>query len=350
MQYAIASDPRQPSADALRGDPALAPAPDGDRYLELPPLSPEIGALALRIIVDVDGDAARAFAIERWLRENGHYSDTPPPERSEDPRSPIEIFLLEHTEGHCEYFASAMVVLLRTIGIPARLVNGFAGGRENEFGGFVELSRSDAHAWVEVPFERAGWVRFDPTPPDLRLRAAGVGWLERARDLAGAAEHWWYQHVVEFDRSTQLRALRSTWLAWQHWRQRGQEPSAAPAAREPEAHDVALQRFVRPALGAAALGVAIAGLWRRRRRARRRGALPAAYADALGLLERERGLVRAPTVAAREFARAAARAMPPAAAAAFWSLTEAYLAERFGGRRVPTARRALRALRDSLRA
>jgi hypothetical protein len=60
--------------------------------------------------------------------------------------------------------------------------------------------------------------------------------------------------------------------------------------------------------------------------------------------------VRTATVPARDFARAAARAMPPAAAAAFWTLTEAYLQERFGGRRVPAPRRALRALRDSLRA
>jgi transglutaminase-like putative cysteine protease len=350
VQYEVASDPAQPDLDALRDDHAVAPDPDGDRYYALPPLGREVGALALSIIADVDGDAARAFAVERWLQQNGRYSDTPPPERSDDPRSPIEVFLLERTQGHCEYFASAMVVLLRTVGIPARLVNGFAGGRENEFGGFVELARSDAHAWVEVPFERAGWVRFDPTPADLRLRNAGVGWVERARDLAGAAEHWWYQHVVEFDRSTQLRALRSTWLAWQRWRLAGATAEPKHAAGAPLRPDALIARFARPVLGAAA-GLAVAAIfWHRRRSARRRGPLPPAYADALAILARERGLVRAPTVAAREFARSAARAMPPAAAAAFWQLTESYLAERFGGHRALHPRRALRALRDSLRA
>lgn len=349
VQYTLASDPAQPTLAALAGDRAVPPAADGERYLALPPFGDEIGALALSIIAETDGDAARARAVERWLAENGRYSDTPPPERSGDPHSPIEVFLLERTAGHCEYFASAMVVLLRTIGIPARIVNGYAGGRRNEFGGFVELSNADAHAWVEVHFERAGWVRFDPTPADLRLRAATAGWVERARDLAGAAEHWWYQHVVEFDRSTQLRAMRSTWLAWQRWRG-GDEPGAVVPATKTGRPDLALERFGRPALGAIAVAIVVGALWQRRRNALRRGPLPAAYADALRLLQRERGLVREPTVAAREFARTAGRSMPPAAAAAFWSLTEAYLAERFGGHRSPVARRTLRALRDSLRA
>ena len=350
VQYAIASDPAQPTLETLRQERAVAPPPGAERYLELPPQNPAIPALAARVTEGQATDADRAFAIEHWLRENGRYSDTPPPEREGDPRPPVERFLLERTEGHCEYFASAMVVLLRSVGIPARLVNGFAGGRENAFGGFVELSRADAHAWVEVPFERAGWVRFDPTPPDLRLRADALGWLASARDLAGAAEHWWYQHVVEFDRSTQLRALRSSWMRWQKWRDQRSTPELAAPTRGRPRGPLSLGGWHRPALVAVVSGVGVALLLRLRRRARRRGTLPATYADALALLERERGLVRAPAVAAREFARSAARSMPPAAAAAFWTLTEAYLAERFGGRRTPAARRTLRVLRDSLRA
>jgi hypothetical protein len=184
------------------------------------------------------------------------------------------------------------------------------------------------------------------------MRADAYGWIAGARDLAAAAEHWWYQHVVEFDRSTQLRALRATWLAWQRWRDRrpGTSATAAASASPRPERDFSFAAWRTPALGAVAGGVAVALLVRHLRRARRRGALPPAYADALLLLQRERGLVRTPTVAAREFARSAAREMPPAAAAAFWTITESYLAERFGGRRTPAGRRALRALRDSLRA
>jgi hypothetical protein len=95
---------------------------------------------------------------------------------------------------------------------------------------------------------------------------------------------------------------------------------------------------------------ALGWLWWRRRRTRRGGArVPAFYGEALRLLERHRGLVRAPAVPAREFARAASREVPPAAAAALWSLTEDYLAARFGGRRPAAPHAALRTLRDTLR-
>jgi transglutaminase-like putative cysteine protease len=351
VHYTVESHVATPDVAALRADRSVPPAPGGERFLALPALAPEIAALALQIAPPGASDADRTRAVETWLRHNGRYSDTPPREVPGDPRSPIERFLLESTEAHCEYFASAMVVLLRSIGVSARLVNGFAGGRANEFGGFVELSRADAHAWVEVHYERAGWVAYDPTPPDLRLRVAQTSWVAQMQDLAAAAEHWWFRHVVEFDRSTQLRAVRSGWMAWKRWREDQTEGELAPDRSPAERwRGISLDDWWRPALGAAVLAVgALALLYGRRRRAQR-GSLPAAYAEALALLERQRGLVRARNLPARDFARRSARALPPAAAAAFWSLTEAYLAERFGGHRARESRRALRALRDSLRA
>ncbi len=351
VQYVVESETHVPGNDVLRSDRALAPGRDGERYLEVPPLSAAFVAVAAQLVAGASNDADRVWAVERWLREKGRYSDTPPAERVDDPRSPIEHFVLENTEGHCEYFASAMVMLLRSQQIPARLVNGFAGGRDNDFGGFVEVSRADAHAWVEVNFEQAGWVRFDPTPPDLRMRAAYPGMLAQLRDVAGAAEHWWYQHVVEFDRSTQLRALRSGWLAWQAWRKDGKSSSAAtPRAPQSGWRQLPWLQWARPVVAALLGAAVVAGFVRWRRRRARRGPLPVAYGEALRLLEVERGLVRDAAVPARDFARRAARDMPPAAAAAFWTLTEDYLRQRFGGHRPTAPRRALRALRDSLRA
>jgi transglutaminase-like putative cysteine protease len=351
VQYVVESETHLPTSAELRDDRALAPERGGERYLEMPALSPALFALTEQIMSGAGNDADRVSAVERWLREKGRYSDTPPAERADDPRSPIEHFVLENTEGHCEYFASAMVMMLRSQGIPARLVNGFAGGRDNEFGGFVEVSRSDAHAWAEVSFEHAGWVRFDPTPPDLRMRAAHLGMLAQLRDVAGAAEHWWYQHVVEFDRSAQLRALRSGWLAWQQWRGERATPTAiAPRAPHSGWRQLPWLQWARPAVAALLGATLIAGLVRWRRRSARRGSLPVAYGEALRLLEEERGLVRDAALPARDFARRAARVMPPAAAAAFWTLTEDYLRQRFGGHRPAAPRRALRALRDSLRA
>jgi protein-glutamine gamma-glutamyltransferase len=333
---------RLPDAD-LRADRATPPADAGERYLELPPLSPAVPALAERVVAGATNDAERVRAVERYLLDNGRYSDTPPPLDAGE--APLDHFLLGETDGHCEYFASGMVVLLRSIGIPARLVNGFAGGRENAIGGFVELTRADAHAWVEVHYERAGWVRYDPTPPDLRLRGAAFGWGERLHEVGAAVEHWWYQSVVEFDRSRQLRALRAGWLAWHGWR----KPRAA-AARESTERPARPPLFGwRAPLGAAlagAAGFAAAGAARRRRR--RRGGVPPAYAAALRLLAR-RGLRRQRSVPARAFAASAGAALPPPAAEAFGKITELYLAERFGGRSGDESRATLRALRDSLR-
>ena len=109
-----------------------------------------------------------------------------------------------------------MVVLAREVGLHARLVNGFAGGQENRIGGFVELTRSDAHTWVEMHYARAGWVRYDPTPPDLRARPElALSLAVQLRQLGSALELWWYQSVLGFDRSDQIHAAKSAWLAWQ---------------------------------------------------------------------------------------------------------------------------------------
>src|SRR5574338_1017159 len=125
-----------------------------------------------------------------------------------------------------------MVLVARANGIPARLVNGFAGGRTNQIGGFVELSHSDAHAWVEVHFERAGWIPFDPTPPDLRLRGnAPLSLAGRMAELGSALELWWFQRVVGFDRADQIGALKRLWL---RWRSETREPPELPRSRLPE--------------------------------------------------------------------------------------------------------------------
>jgi transglutaminase-like putative cysteine protease len=320
-------------------------SPKGDpRYYQLPPLDPAVAALAREIVAGQTSDVARVRAVESWLRSNGRYTDSPP-DFGED-RSPVEAFLLERSEGHCEYFASAMVVLLRSASLPARIVNGFAGGHSNGLGGFLEVAQSDAHSWVEVPFQQAGWVRFDPTPPDLRLASAEAlretaGWAE----LASALELWWFRNVVDFDRGHQARAVRSIWIAWHRWR-KGEAPPELLGDDDP----FSIMIPTAPLWGAALvllLGGALAADLRRRR-GRRRQRLPAAYARALRLLAR-RGHVRGEAETARGFAKTLAERIPPAAAESFRRLTDAYLAQRFG-RATPGEEQAeLHILRDSLR-
>jgi transglutaminase-like putative cysteine protease len=342
VRYRVSTRVAVPSDESLALDRAALEDPRDLRTLELPQLSPEVEALAHEITAEAAHDAGRMRALEAWLRHHGRYDDRPPRLPAADPRSPIEVFLLGAITGHCEYFASSMVVLSRSLGIPARLVNGFAGGRENAIGGFVELTRSDAHAWVEVHYEGAGWVAYDPTPPDLRLRASGgLSWLERVSEVGSAVELWWFQRVVDFDRSDQFHAMRSAWLAWRGARQWSAPEQEAAGERlvdwqfDPE--------LLKRALFVAPTGVVlVAGLSRLLRRRRRGPGPPRAYEKALRLLARQ-GLERAPHETARGFAREVHAARPGEAARVFEQLTESYLLERFGGR---TDEQSLARVRD----
>jgi hypothetical protein len=353
IRYVVESRWHARNEAALRTDHTALPGDDA-RWVALPKFAPQIATLALQAAGTGDTDADHVLAIESWLRSHGHYNDSPPPPDPSDPRSPIERFLLGELSGHCEYFASAMVVLTRSIGIPARVVNGFAGGRDNPFGGFVEVTHSDAHAWVEVHYARAGWLAYDPTPPDLRLLGANAlpSLGQRLYELQSALELWWFRNVVEFDRVDQLRGFQGLWRAWNALRSGSAEGHLArPPAQQHEtltrSNVAALLLFTVCAAAAAA------ALFRTRARRRDTRGVSPAYLAALRLLAR-RGLVRNPTDTARGFARAAARTLSPAGGAAFAALTERYLAQRFGGQREEglggRGGTYLQTLRDSLRA
>jgi protein-glutamine gamma-glutamyltransferase len=341
--YHVVAELAEPPDVELVNDRAEAPGGD-PRLLQLPQLDPRIAALAAEITAGQPTDAARVRAVETWLRTRGRYTDTPPA-FGED-RSPLEAFLLERAEGHCEYFASAMVLLLRSVGVPARIVNGFAGGHLNSLGGFLEVAQSDAHTWVEVPYRRAGFVRYDPTPPDLRLASAdALRGEDGLGELASALELWWFRNVVDFDRGHQARAVRSAWVAWHRWR-RSKPPSEAAAEDGP--WSPLLPALPLWGLAAAILLAGAAAADLRRRQRRRRGRLPPEYARALRLLARG-GHVRGEAETARGFACALARRIPAQGALAFRRITDAYLAERFGGAEPRPLREELRSLRDSLR-
>jgi transglutaminase-like putative cysteine protease len=344
LRYVVRTEGDGVSDRALRGQRALPPPRDGGRSLALPHLSDAFLAAA-RAIGGGDSDVARVRAIETTLRTRGRYTDDPPEPPPGSGNAPVEAFLLGEMAGHCEYFASAMVLVARAQGLPARLVNGFAGGRTNQIGDFVELSHSDAHAWVEVHFEQAGWVAFDPTPPDLRLRGEGpLSFAGRVAELGSALELWWFQRVVGFDRADQMGALRRAWVTW-----RGVE-----RARERVAHQglpaIDAPLAWREGVMLAGCAVALAALVRALRRGRGPAeGPPPDYAKALRLLAR-RGLSRGAATPARDFAAAVRTRVPAQASSAFDAITEAYLAERFGGRARVDARPWLDQLARGLRA
>jgi transglutaminase-like putative cysteine protease len=347
LRYVVRTRAERASDRVLRRDHVAPPPHDDGRSLSLPELSPAFVAAARALGAAADGepDIARVRAIEQALRTQGRYTDTPPDPVPGSPLSPVEAFLLGDLAGHCEYFASAMVLVARIHGIPARLVNGFAGGRTNAIGGFVELAQSDAHAWVEVHFERAGWVSFDPTPPDLRLRAdAPLSLAGRLAEVGSALELWWFQRVVGFDRSDQIGALKSAWLAWRS----ADEARQARKASGLPSFDTTLPWREGAMLLACALAIGALGRALALRRRTAQDGPPADYQRALRLLAR-RGLLRGAATPARDFARRVRAEVPAPAARAFDALTESYLAERFGGRPPADSGATLRELSAGLR-
>jgi transglutaminase-like putative cysteine protease len=151
----------EPSIQQLRE--AGTGYPDGmDKYLHLPDtVTPRTLALARDLTATEPTPYDRAVAIETYLRENYPYTlDVPFPGSGQDM---VDYFLFDLREGYCTYYASAMVVLARASGVPARMVLGYAPGTYDPLRAEYVVAESDAHAWPELYFPRYGWVEFEPT-------------------------------------------------------------------------------------------------------------------------------------------------------------------------------------------
>ena len=151
--------------DELRTATTDYPQWTRERYLDLPvSLDPLVRELAIDIVRNAGAnnplDAARA--IEAHLRENYEYSTSigQPPQG----RDRVAWFLFENKKGYCEYYASAMIVMLRSLDIPARFAAGYAPGTYDAATGEFVVRESAAHAWPEVYFPGYGWIQFEPTP------------------------------------------------------------------------------------------------------------------------------------------------------------------------------------------
>jgi protein-glutamine gamma-glutamyltransferase len=185
---------------------ALSPA-DRARYLALPPgLSARTVDLAHTWTDGLATPEAKARAIEDHLRREYGYDLKSP---SQGTAQPVDDFLFESKRGHCEFFSTAMAVMLRAIGIPSRNVTGFVGGTWNRFGHYYAVREGDAHSWVEAYIDHptaARWTTFDPTPPSgaqpLELPNGPYYWM---RDLLEAVSQRWNTYVVNYDLHKQVR-------------------------------------------------------------------------------------------------------------------------------------------------
>jgi protein-glutamine gamma-glutamyltransferase len=209
--YEADSDISSPSPELLRRDQDSFP-PFAVAYLQLPALDPRIPQLAAQVSDSASNNYDKAVALEKYLKT--HYGYT-----LQLPRSPVSDplanFLFERKQGHCEYFASSMAVMLRTQHIPARVVNGFRSSEFNDLTGNYVVRAKDAHSWVEAYFPGYGWITFDPTP------GGGVGSPQgwgRAMLYLDAAASFWREWVISYDSSHQyvlsqsvLSGTRSAW-------------------------------------------------------------------------------------------------------------------------------------------
>ncbi|HEX2064619.1 MAG TPA: transglutaminaseTgpA domain-containing protein, partial [Acidimicrobiales bacterium] len=162
--YSVVSRRRPVTATMLRRSPPSAPRlPPGfvDRYTQLPDVPARVRELAARVTAEAPTTYDKVLALERWMADNTTYTlDIPPLPEGADA---VEQFLFADRKGFCEQIGTSLVVMLRSLGVPARLAVGYTPGKRNPFTGLYEVRARDAHAWAEVYFPGVGWQGFDPT-------------------------------------------------------------------------------------------------------------------------------------------------------------------------------------------
>src|SRR5215469_4942590 len=217
-RYDATSDISKPSAAELRKAGLNYPPEISGTYLHFPQLDPRIPRLATDVTRSAKNDYDKAAAIENYLRTRFGYTLQLPQTTVKDP---LANFLFERKQGHCEYFASAMAVMLRTLGIPSRVVNGFRSDEFNDITGSYVVRAKDAHSWVEAYFAGYGWQTFDPTPGGNG--ASPRGW-NRLALYVDAMASFWRDWVVSYDTSNQyvlgraaISSSRNMWEGARAW-------------------------------------------------------------------------------------------------------------------------------------
>ncbi len=356
IQYEVISQVGLPSAAQLRAAPDHYSQEMRFLYLRLPPqLDPRIKALAEKLTAHSATNYGRALAIQNYLRSHFTYTLDPTGIQA---RHPISSFLFKAKKGYCEYFASAMAIMLRTLGIPARLVNGFQTGSYNKVGKDFVVRARDAHSWVEVYFPGYGWIPFDPTPPNPNPVIPSE-W----DDYLDAFTLFWNEWIINYDFSHQVQLARRVAFDTQQFqgtarqrllglKQRGIR-LAAQTERLLMAHKLLVLLFMAAVVAFLLMserGVTaeeLRLLWALRFRANHRQLQPReatlAYQRFLALARRK-GFRKKPGETPREFAE---RLRDSGLGDIPEKFTALYIASRYGREAIPLAR--LRTLMDAMR-
>jgi hypothetical protein len=215
MEYEANSLVPVPPPAAVRGAGTNYPTAIRNTYLQLPTIDARIPELAAQITQRDSNPYDKARSIEGYLHSHyGYTLDLSGPPQAD----PLAYFLFQKRAGHCEYFAAAMAVMLRTQGIPARYINGFQTGEYNDVAGDLVVRASDAHSWVEAYFPGFGWLTFDPTPPSNDERSQGI--------MMRLAHYWdwfqlvWSEWVVNYDFIHQITVAQNLGRFSRDWAER----------------------------------------------------------------------------------------------------------------------------------
>ncbi len=201
-RYDVISDWSRPNPELIY-DTGSIPAGILETCLQIPPLDGRIEELTKQVTASAGGNYEKARILEQYLRERYAYSlelkGTP------GSKDPLSVFLFETRQGHCEYFASALAIMLRYAGIPSRLVNGFRIGEYNRIGDSWIVRQYHAHSWVEAYLPPYGWTEFDPTPVQRQHPRSAFAqfWI----DMANTVDLWWWERVVNYDYSRQYNVI-----------------------------------------------------------------------------------------------------------------------------------------------
>jgi len=172
------------------------------RWIEGNRVSASVATLARRITADAPTPYDKAVAISDYLRTNYTYLLNV---RRVSEEAPLEDFLFHARAGHCQHMATAMAIMLRATGVPARIATGYRGGTWTESDKAYIVQEKDAHVWVEVFFPGYGWVEFDPSP--VQGETPRGSWLERlvayTMSYKWRLDMAWARHVVGYDREAQ---------------------------------------------------------------------------------------------------------------------------------------------------
>jgi hypothetical protein len=192
--------------------------------------------LAFEIAQQNPSSEQRVRAVLAYFREQEFFYTLEPPLLG---TNSIDEFLFKSRQGFCEHYSSSFVFLMRSMGIPARIVTGYQGGSLNPFDGYLEIRQSDAHAWTEVWIQNKGWVRIDPTaavaPNRISLNLASTQprsalaqltniafpqteWTHYVRQRWSALNNNWNQWVLNFNQEKQFNLFRGLGLETPDWR------------------------------------------------------------------------------------------------------------------------------------